>query len=122
MTPLEFTIDGFRTTTGLNSRENWRTRADRVRAERARVWVEIRRHCGTLGPQVKPPYVVTLTRISPRLADDDNLSGGLKSSRDEVATWLGTGDGPKSPVTWRYQQERGSFAVRIRVESGGKQQ
>lgn len=75
-----------------------------------------------LMPLPKPPLpvVVTLTRIGPRDLDTDNLAGGFKSIRDEVAAWLGTGDGTKAPVTWVYAQERGptkTYACRITVET-----
>lgn len=66
------------------------------------------------------PVVVTLTRIGVRDLDDDNLAAGFKSVRDEVAAWLGCGDGKKDPVTWVYEQERGPpkvYAVTITVES-----
>ena len=66
------------------------------------------------------PVVVTLTRIGVRDLDDDNLAAGFKSVRDEVAAWLGCGDGKKDPITWVYEQERGPpkvYAVTITVES-----
>lgn len=66
------------------------------------------------------PVVVTLTRIGVRDLDDDNLAAGFKSVRDEVAAWLGCGDGKKDPITWRYEQRRGAkgeYAITITIES-----
>lgn len=75
-----------------------------------------------LGSMAKPalPVVVTLTRIGVRDLDDDNLAAGFKSVRDEIAAWLGCGDGKKDPITWHYAQTRGKpkqYAVKIQIES-----
>lgn len=126
--PLQFAIDFFRTTTGCNAREHHMARARRVKQERARVATALWLQAGSRGvlpgdPSAfrrrvgPPPYVVTLTRIGPRLADDENAASGLKGVRDEIGDWLGTGDAPTAPVRWVYAQERGRFAVRIRIES-----
>jgi hypothetical protein len=48
--------------------------------------------------------VVTLTRYSTHVLDTDNLQGAFKSIRDQVAAWLGCGDGADSPIRWRYRQ------------------
>jgi hypothetical protein len=74
-----------------------------------------------LMPLPKPPLpvVVTLTRIGPRDLDTDNLAGGFKSVRDEVAAWLWCGDSTRDPVTWVYRQQRGEprqYAITIAVE------
>ena len=103
-----------RTTTGLNAREHWRVRARRVQAERratALVW----RSCVGALPPARGPILVTLTRIGPRKCDDDNLQGGLKAVRDQIAAELGVDDGDTTLVAWRYRQERGPFGVRVRV-------
>lgn len=61
-----------------------------------------------------PLLVVTLTRVSPRPLDDDNLRSALKSVRDAVATWLRIDDA--SPlVRWEYAQEKGPTPL-VRVE------
>ena len=58
---------------------------------------------------------VTLTRVAPRELDDDNLASAFKAIRDEVAAFVGLDDGSKR-FTWAYRQERGLYAVRIRLE------
>lgn len=69
------------------------------------------------GPRPVPPYVVTLVRRAPSAGlDDDNLVGSLAYVRDGIADALGTGDGAKSPVTWKYEQARGPWCVAIRIE------
>lgn len=84
----------------LNSREHWRAKAARVKRERAMVRI-------VLTSRTPPPLpvVVTLTRCSPWLLDDDNAVGAMKAVRDEVAAWLGIDD--RDPrVTWRVDQEK----------------
>jgi hypothetical protein len=68
------------------------------------------------------PVVVTLTRIAPRRLDSDNLQGGCKAARDEVAAWLGVDDADPR-VEWRYEQSKAlgvrvaRYALRIDVRS-----
>lgn len=59
--------------------------------------------------------VVTVTRVGPRLLDDDNATASAKATRDEVAAWLGVDDGDGS-VRWEVAQERGPYAVKITVK------
>ena len=64
------------------------------------------------------PCVVTLTRMSPRLLDDDNLRQAMKATRDGIADWLGVDD--RSPlIRWEYDQKQASkyHAVRVGVTS-----
>lgn len=97
-----------KTVSALNSREHWRKRAARVKAERAATALI-----------VKPfwtPCIVRMVRLSPALCDDDNLQGAMKAVRDEVAKICGVDDGPTGPITWHYAQEkckRGQFGVKV---------
>lgn len=106
-----------RTVPGQNAREHWAVRARRVKRERqavALVWRS--RRLPWLPFDEERPYLVTLTRISPRgMADSDNLSGALKAIRDQVAAEMGFDDGPSAPIRWSYAQERGAWGVRIEV-------
>lgn len=57
--------------------------------------------------QLRPALTVTLTRVSPRELDDDNLRGALKAVRDGVASALRLDD--RCPlVAWAYAQRRGA--------------
>jgi hypothetical protein len=59
-------------------------------------------------------YVVRLTRIAPRLGDDDNITAAMKPWRDGIAAALGIDD-RDSFVRYVVDQERGKpkqYAVR----------
>lgn len=103
------------------SSEHWRVRHKRAKSQRetARAFTLIQvGHLGTI--YRKWPAVtltVTLTRISPRVLDDDNLASSQKHVRDGVADALGIDD--RDPrVTWDYAQEKGKpgfYGVRIEI-------
>jgi hypothetical protein len=84
-----------------NMRDHWRTTAARAKIHRQQA------HLMT-GPlkSLILPATIRLVRVSPRLLDDDNLRGALKSVRDGIADRLGIDD--RDPrVTWEYDQEKG---------------
>jgi len=64
------------------------------------------------------PCAVTMTRIAPRVLDDDNLARSAKAVRDQLAELLAIDD--RDPrVAWRCEQERGGaheYAVKVRIE------
>jgi len=98
-----------------NQREHWAKRAKRAKQERRNAFVIVRSRLDWQEAQ-KLPTVVTLTRIGKRLLDDDNLRGACKSVRDGVADFLGVNDADPR-VEWKYDQEKGEYAVRIRIEA-----
>jgi hypothetical protein len=59
--------------------------------------------------------VVTITRVSPRALDGDNLQRACKAVRDGVADALGCDDRDKC-IEWRYAQLKGPYAVLIAVD------
>jgi hypothetical protein len=104
---ISFTVP-IRAQSTSNLREHWAAKHKRVDAQKRAT----RLLCPpwTHGPLL----VVTLTRVSPRALDDDNLRGALKSVRDAVASWLKVDDA--SPlVRWDYGQERGEQSVRVEL-------
>jgi hypothetical protein len=115
MTHVDVTIslDTYNT---ANSREHWGTRARNARRQRAAVGKVL-----SAKPMPRGPWVVTLTRIAERLLDTDGLTSSLKAVRDAVADRLGCDDGPRAPVTWRYEQGRGPRGVRIEIGSRGEE-
>jgi hypothetical protein len=97
---------------GLNAREHFRVRAKRVRVEREVI------HLMLWGLNLPPlPATITLTRIGKRKCDDDNVPGGAKAVRDEIAAIYGVDDG-SDLYQWRYAQEIGKeYGVRITIVS-----
>ena len=102
-------IPGLRLDVTANSRLHWAVRAKRVRRQRAVVGLMLR---AVDRPTL--PCVVTITRRSPGTLDDDNAVSSAKATRDAVAQWLGVDD-RDGRVTWRVEQERGPWGVRVAV-------
>jgi hypothetical protein len=104
-----------RTQSEANLREHWAIKARRVREHRLMAFVVIK---AALNGKKPLPCVVTLTRMSPRLLDDDNLRGALKATRDGIADWLGVDD--RDPlIKWEYDQQQASKYHAVRVEVTG---
>jgi hypothetical protein len=99
------------TVSEANAHEHWRKRQKRAKQQRGLAAM-------MLAPwKPKAPCVVTMTRISSRLLDSDNIYGALKHVRDGVADALGIND--RDPrVTWKCEQRkgaRGQRAVQIEI-------
>lgn len=111
---------------GLNAREHWRRRHERVLKERTFVAIRFKSRDAKAslsvarGANTSGRWVVTLTRVAPRKLDrDDNLPGRFKSVRDEVAKVLGIDDG-SDLLKFHYAQRRGKVrehAIEIEVQS-----
>lgn len=102
-----------KTVAGLNAREHWRKRANRVKSERTAACFSVKsmRHKPDL------PVTVTLVRLSSGTLDDDNMQGAMKAIRDGVADAYGIPDNDPR-IKWEYSQEkckRGVYGVRIEV-------
>ena len=99
-----------------NQRVHWSKAQKRARLQRSTA-------CGytlaAMGTQLQPrrPVLVRMTRVSPRLLDDDNLQGAFKSMRDGIADAFRVDDSPSGPITWEYGQRRGKVA-RAEIEIG----
>lgn len=113
-----------RTVSEANARGHWTARAGRTKRHRTATALTLR---SRVVGRLRPPCVVSLTRIAPRSLDDDNLRGALKAVRDEVAVWLGLptnrrgqADDSDPRVRWEYAQERGAprqYAVRVEIRA-----
>lgn len=105
-----------------NLREHWAAKAKRTKAHRNAgrlAWQQLWRAGAVLPVQCWTPLVVTLTRVSPRQLDDDNLASAFKAFRDGLADGMkphGVADDRDPRVRWVYAQERGEAAVRVGVE------
>lgn len=115
MKPITFTL-GIKAQNSQNARLHWAQKARVSKSEKQRASLGLLTAEGFR--DLRPLLRVTLVRVGPRQLDTDNLSGALKGVRDGVAARLRIDDG--SPlIEWRYEQERGEYAVRVRVDLGG---
>lgn len=116
-----------RTVSPTNEREHWAKKHRRAKAERQAAWSAwLQMGKPRVGPEGRAS--VTLTRIGPRLLDDDNLPGATKHLRDTLAALLILGEMPgrgrmghyddDPRLAWDYYQERGAYAVRVEIEMG----
>lgn len=93
-----------------NAREHHFAKARRVKKERDLAMLATAK----LPALMEPTLLVTLTRVGPREVDGDNLQASLKSIRDGVARRLKVDDATPL-VQWAYEQERGEYAVKVKV-------
>lgn len=108
--PFEVTIP-LRARTSQNARfDHYMAKAKRVKKERGDAMMATAR----LPALVEPALLVTLTHVGPRELDAVNLLGALKAVQDGVASRLKVDDA--SPlVKWEFFQERGEYAVKVKV-------
>lgn len=76
--------------------------------------------------EIPRPCIVTMTRIAPRMMDEDNLIQAFKWIKDELASIIidefkefrvGYCDADKR-ITWKWTQEKGKpkqYAIRIEI-------
>ena len=90
-----------------NKVDHWRTKDKRKKEQKNAIKLVMGR------TKVKPPCIVSLTRIAPRALDaEDNLPSSLKWAKDCVADILvpgkqsGRADGDKR-ITWILAQKKG---------------
>lgn len=69
------------------------------------------------------PCTVTITRLYPRIYDDDNLIASAKFLRDEISSYIfiglarGVADG-SDKIKWVYKQEKSKLKqIRIQIKS-----
>ena len=97
-----------------NLHEHWRKRHQRIKLQRAATRFAMAGHAMTLAKAGAHAHganlTVTLTRVSPRQLDDDNLAFAFKGVRDEVAACFGVNDNDPR-IEWHYAQRKGPAAV-----------
>ena len=111
MLPLRLVSEG-------NLREHWTKKHKRHREQLLLV-----KFAAQTNPKPTLPCSVTITRISPRSLDDDNMAFSCKSLRDYIADALlpglqmGRADNDKR-ISWIYKQEKGKpQRVKIQFEN-----
>ena len=99
---FKFTMP-IRTQSEANVKEHFHVKAKRAKSQREASCLI------TKSKQVKilTPSVITLTRISPRTLDTDNLARSFKAVRDGIADAIQIDDGDDT-VEWRYAQMKGA--------------
>ena len=103
-----------------NLREHWSARMRRNKSHKMLAQAELRSHFIDRPPSKKDRFIVTLTRIAPRMLDDDNLAAAFKGVRDGVAKAMGIDDRQSPLLKWVYEQEKGEpkyYAIRIEVRA-----
>lgn len=118
-----------------NSREHWIVKSKRNAKQCNALRVEFLSELAKLNcPMPSPPYVITLTRLSSRCMDFDNLVVAFKHIRDEISNII---HGEKRYYTtksgknvllrgrqdshggcfWMYEQEKAkTFSIKVCVE------
>jgi len=105
------------TVSEANKREHWAIKAKRVKEQRGMVSAKLKTILKNIDNWDLRRTVV-LTRIAPRLLDDDNIRGAMKAIRDGVADVICENKNDRDPrITWEYKQEkRKPKEYEIRVE------
>ena len=118
-----------KTISEANCSEHWSKKSKRHKRQQFFIRIALNKYV----KELKLPCTVILTRISPRLLDDDNLISAFKWIRDEISELIipekscsyitkigkirrikGRADSDYR-ISWKYFQEKGSIA-HIRVE------
>jgi hypothetical protein len=103
-----------------NQSEHWTAKSKRNRGQANAVYYAL---CNRLN-DLKPPYLITLTRVAPRTLDGDNLVISFKKIRDEIShmffpdTRPGMADSYDCFI-WKYKQEKAKpkeYAIKIRID------
>jgi hypothetical protein len=118
--PLVWIAVPVRTVSEGNSREHFRVVRARKVAQR-RALSEALTVAGERVVEVAEsggPWCVRLTRQSPAVLDDDNLTSALKAIRDTVAAALHVSDGD-ARIAWTYAQIKGVAAVMVEIWGPG---
>lgn len=119
---IEFTIPVKTVNEANGSHGHWRVKATRRKSQRRSAYA--RCMCADGFRPIKPlQCVVTMSRQSAGILDDDNLRVSLKAIRDGIADAFGIADND-TRIEWRYAQEkckRGTYGVRITIAAKGEE-
>lgn len=105
------------TVSEMNCTDAWPERHARAKAQKQLIFAQWRSE----KPNITLPCEITLTRISPRELDEDNLPPAFKFIRDALASLIipglapGRADGDKR-IKWRYAQEKGPLSIRVQIK------
>lgn len=100
------TVQGCAVVSEANRRDHWAQKRARARVQQGFTLATL----ATLGTDAKhrlqdsPAIRVRLVRLGGKMLDTDNLAGGFKAIRDQIAKWLKVDDG-SDRFRWDYNQE-----------------
>lgn len=119
---LVTTVPGVKIVSEANLRQHWSARAKRAKLQKHHTATAVQlfgRDCHR-AVIAAPRVNVKLVRLGGRRIDSDNLIGGFKAVRDQIATWCGRDDRHDEIYTWIYAQENAhtpGFRIEIEVLS-----
>lgn len=104
---MKLHIAGLRLPNFANGGVHWRVKAKKVAAIRETVTYHLLAadFSSLPKPTVDTPWQVTLTRMGPRVLDDDGVVSSCKSARDAIAEYLGVNDRDRHVVRYEYMLE-----------------
>ena len=123
-----------KTVSEANNQEHWTKKSKRHSQQQFFVRHALKKN----NIKINLPCSIKLTRLAPRILDDDNLPVSMKYIRDEIAayifpekvitykrngkTYSNKGNADSDPqVTWLYSQEKlWNYSVRIEIKSKEK--
>ncbi len=113
MPHVEFTLS-LKLESEANARGlHWR--AKHARVKEIRTWAGLMTK-QKMQPWMRDPVVVVVTRLAPRLLDDDNIYGSCKAVRDGIADGLGLKSDRQDKISWFAAQEKAArYSVRILI-------
>ena len=95
------------TVSEMNIKEHWAKSHSRHKEQKKMIFLSL--HCYEIPRTL--PVTITMTRLSSRFLDDDNLQGAFKYVRDAIAEHfipglaVGRADDDKR-ITWKYSQRK----------------
>lgn len=107
MTTLRLHITGLQLPNFANGGVHWRVKAKKVAAIRETVTYHLLATDWSALPKptVDTPWTVRLSRMGPRLLDDDGVVSACKSARDAIAAFIGVNDRDRHVVRYDYELE-----------------
>ena len=98
----------------MNHREHRAKKSERSAKQKEAAWAAV---LSSRAPRLlRPPFVVTITRLGPRMLDDDGASASAKWVRDGVAAALGVDDGDVERIKFCVRQETCKrYGVKIEI-------
>ena len=99
-----------------NLHDHWAVKAGRVKAQRKAARMVVANALRTFDQDGGRPVRITITRVSPRELDGDNMQSAAKAVRDGIADALGYRNDSHPHLTWVYAQSKGGPGCEVTLE------